>query len=77
MRVFISSTSEDLQAYRLAARDVVHNLGLTPVNMEDFGPDGEAAIVQTVDINKQSIYRGHLFLPISWFMLCGSTIGSA
>ena len=46
MRVFISSTSEDLEAYRAAARDVVSHLGWQPVRMEDFGTDGSAGVVE-------------------------------
>jgi len=46
MRVFISSTSEDLEAYRAAARDVVLHLGWQPVMMEYFGTDGSAGVVE-------------------------------
>lgn len=45
MRVFISSTSEDLEAYRAAARDVVLHLGGQPVMMEYFGTDASAGVV--------------------------------
>ena len=46
MRVFISSTSKDLKQHRIVARDVVHSLGWTPVNMEDFDQDGRPGIVR-------------------------------
>jgi tetratricopeptide (TPR) repeat protein len=36
--VFISSTSGALRPYRLAAVEVCHRLGLTPVHMEEFDP---------------------------------------
>jgi Domain of unknown function (DUF4062) len=38
LRVFISSTSGALLPYRLAAVEVCHRLGLTPVHMEEFDP---------------------------------------
>src|SRR5450759_945813 len=38
--VFISSTSEDLKDYRLAARDAVLAVGLRPVMMEYFAASG-------------------------------------
>jgi tetratricopeptide (TPR) repeat protein len=38
LRVFISSTSGALKPYRLAAAEVCHRLGLTPVHMEEFDP---------------------------------------
>ena len=46
MRVFISSTSKDLKQHRIVARDVVHGIGWTPVNMEDFQQDGKPGIVR-------------------------------
>lgn len=40
VRVFISSvTGSHGQAYRDAARDACHRLGLEPIMMEDFGPE--------------------------------------
>ncbi len=45
MRVFISSTSRDLEPFRAAARDVVLDLGWQPVMMEHFRTDGEAGVV--------------------------------
>lgn len=38
LRVFISSTSGALKPYRLAAVEVCHRLGLTPIYMEEFDP---------------------------------------
>ena len=38
LRIFISSTSGALKPYRLAAVEVCHRLGLTPVYMEEFDP---------------------------------------
>ncbi len=38
LRVFISSTSGALLPYRLAAVEVCHRLGLTPIYMEEFDP---------------------------------------
>jgi hypothetical protein len=40
-KIFISSTSEDLEAYRLAARDAVLLAGCQPVMMEYFTPQGK------------------------------------
>ena len=45
-RVFISSTSEDLEPYRAAARDVVLELGWMPTMMEYFGADGQGGVVE-------------------------------
>jgi serine/threonine protein kinase len=45
MRVFISSTSQDLASYRQAARDVVLDLGWQPVMMEHFWTEGRCGIV--------------------------------
>lgn len=39
LRVFISSASGALGPYRLAAVEVCHRLGLTPVHMEEFSPE--------------------------------------
>jgi len=46
LKVFVSSTSEDLKPYRRAAKDVVIDLGYYPVMMEHFGTDGSAGIVE-------------------------------
>ncbi len=46
LKVFVSSTSEDLKAYRLAAQGVVLDLGLHPEMMEHFGTDGSVGIVE-------------------------------
>jgi hypothetical protein len=40
-RVFISSTSEDLAVYRLAARDAVLAIGMLPVMVEYFAASGD------------------------------------
>jgi hypothetical protein len=40
-RIFISSTSEDLEEYRTAARDAVLSAGCQPVMMEYFTPQGK------------------------------------
>jgi hypothetical protein len=48
----ISSTSEDLEAYRAAARDVVSHLGWQPVRMEDFGTDGSAGVGHQGRLNR-------------------------
>jgi formylglycine-generating enzyme required for sulfatase activity len=40
-RIFISSTSEDLEEYRIAARDAVLSAGCQPVMMEYFTPQGK------------------------------------
>ena len=45
MRIFISSTSEDLKEYRAAARDVILELQSHPVMMENPQIDGSAGIV--------------------------------
>jgi tetratricopeptide (TPR) repeat protein len=39
VRVFVSSASGALAQYRLAAVEVCHRLGLTPVYMEEFNPE--------------------------------------
>jgi serine/threonine protein kinase len=45
VKVFISSTAEDLGLFRQAARDVVLDLGWQPIMMEYFGTDGERGIL--------------------------------
>ncbi len=45
MRVLISSTSEDLAAYRAAVEAVVLDLGWQPDAMEHFGTEGSLGIV--------------------------------
>jgi hypothetical protein len=40
-RIFISSTSKDLEEYRTAARDAVLSAGCQPVMMEYFTPQGK------------------------------------
>jgi hypothetical protein len=44
MKVFISSTSEDLTPYRLAAADVVRNAQGVPIGMEHFPADPRPVI---------------------------------
>ncbi len=46
MRVFISSTSEDLAPFRAAAEAVVLDLGWQPDGMEHFGTEGSLGIVE-------------------------------
>ena len=41
MRVFISSTSEDLKEYREAARDAAIAAGILPIQMEYFAASGQ------------------------------------
>lgn len=52
-KIFISSTSEDLEEYRKAARDAVLSAGCQPVMMEYFTPQGKrrplAACLREVD----------------------------
>ncbi len=45
LRIFLSSTSRDLEPYRAAAREVILDLGWHPVMMEHFGADGELGVV--------------------------------
>src|SRR4051812_44410793 len=40
-KIFISSTSNDLEEYRIAARDAVLSAGCQPVMMEYFTPQGK------------------------------------
>jgi Domain of unknown function (DUF4062) len=42
LRVFISSASGAVAAYRIAAVEVCHRLGLIPVHMEEFDPQRSA-----------------------------------
>jgi hypothetical protein len=44
IRVFISSTSQDLKPFRAVARDVVLQMGWLPIMMEDFGAVPEATV---------------------------------
>jgi formylglycine-generating enzyme required for sulfatase activity len=45
LRVFVSSTSEDLKPYRAAARDVILDMGWQFVGMEHFGADPDPIVV--------------------------------
>jgi hypothetical protein len=49
LRVFISSTSEDLQEYRAVARLVVLDMGWTPVMMEHFNASPEPVLKTCTD----------------------------
>ncbi|HEV7668436.1 MAG TPA: SUMF1/EgtB/PvdO family nonheme iron enzyme [Thermoanaerobaculia bacterium] len=60
-QVFISSTSEDLNAFRLAAKDVVLDLGWHPEMMEHFGTEGTAGIVEAC---KRRVGESDLVLAI-------------
>jgi hypothetical protein len=44
LRVFVSSTSEDLQAYRAAARLAILDVGWMPTMMEHFGPVAQPTV---------------------------------
>jgi hypothetical protein len=44
VRVFVSSTSEDLKPYRAVARDVILKMGWIPNMMEDFGAIPDATV---------------------------------
>ena len=46
LKVFISSTSEDLGPYRQAAQSVVLDLGWQPIMMEHFGTNGRRTILE-------------------------------
>lgn len=59
--VFVSSTSEDLEPYRRAAKDVILDLHWLPVMMEHFGADAHAG---TVEACKQRVAEADLVLAI-------------
>jgi tetratricopeptide (TPR) repeat protein len=64
MRVFISSTSQDLHAYRAVVRDVVLDLGWQPVMMEHFGT---AAGQGVVDACKERLAEADVVVAvIAW-----------
>lgn len=44
IRVFVSSTSEDLKPFRTVARDVILKMGCIPIMMEDFGAIPDATV---------------------------------
>ena len=60
-RVFIASTSEDLEAYRLEAIDVIRELKLIPVHAEGFDPHADAGIVEAC---RQEVVGSDLVLAI-------------
>jgi tetratricopeptide (TPR) repeat protein len=59
-RVFISSTSLDLRAYRERVRDTLLSLGLFPVGMEHFGAQGtgDANSVSVEQLASSDVYLG-------------------
>src|SRR5438552_2664529 len=56
LRVFVSSTSEDLKPYRQAAREVIINHGWLPRGMEDFG----CQPTSTVEFCKREVCQAQL-----------------
>jgi hypothetical protein len=59
MRVFISSTYEDLKAYRDAVTGACQRLGLVPVIMEEFQPDTDSgASVSLKKVRESDLYLG-------------------
>src|SRR4051812_9437332 len=58
LKVFVSSTSEDLRDYRAAARNVVLDLGWQPQMMEHFG----ASALPTVDVCLEQLEECDLVL---------------
>ena len=63
LRVFVSSTSEDLKGHRAVARLVIDNLRWRPVMMEDFGASSSA----TVQACRQELESCQLVLLIVAF----------
>src|SRR5215510_11287915 len=63
LRVFISSTSIDLEPYRAAARDVVIELGWYPVMMEYFVASPASTVVEC----QRHVLDSDLFLLIIAF----------
>src|SRR5215469_12059856 len=59
-RVFISSTSLDLRAYRERVRDILLNLGLFPVGIEHFGAQdtGDGNKVSVDQLAGSDVYLG-------------------
>ncbi len=60
LRVFISSTMEDLQNERQAVVERLHSLGMEPVHAETFSPTGETSWA----VIEQEIRDCHLFVLI-------------
>jgi len=60
IRVFVSSTSEDLRDHRAVARNVIMDLGWQPTMMEHFGSSPES----TVDTCRREVERSDLLLLI-------------
>lgn len=58
--VFLSSTWEDLQDYRRAARGVIEALDLTFIGMEEFPPSGTAP----VDFIRREVTRAELYIGV-------------
>jgi tetratricopeptide (TPR) repeat protein len=59
LKVFISSTSEDLKPYRRAAYKALHKLKLQPIGMEDFPPSPHDAVRVCQDMVEDcDIYLG-------------------
>ena len=63
LRVFVSSTSEDLKGHRAVARMVIDNLRWRPVMMEDFG----ASPTSTVEACRRELESCDLVLLIIAF----------
>lgn len=63
LRVFVSSTSEDLRAHRAVARQIIGNMRWEPVMMEDFGANPTA----TVTACQQELEKCQLVLLILAF----------
>lgn len=63
LRVFVSSTSEDLKVHRAVARMVIDNLRWRPVMMEDFG----ASPTSTVEACRRELETCQLVLLIVAF----------
>ena len=66
-RVFISSTSGDLDRYRKAAVEVCLRAGLTPVYMEEFAPERRAPL----DVCRSKVDESDVFV-----LLLGERYGS-
>jgi tetratricopeptide (TPR) repeat protein len=58
--VFLSSTAEDLAAYRKVVIHVAQRLGLDMIAMEDFGPDPRKA----VDVCREKVEQADIFVGL-------------